>query len=123
MVLTLLDTRLRATDICSLTVKNVDLISEKVTVRYGVEGGVKDGKGRTFNHGRFPEKLFGDTWQAVKMGTKNMLPSSSAMPKRLTLFKQSLPGQPYTSKWNLPAGLRSGRHCSAADHAGGKDGL
>ena len=46
IVLTLLDTGLRATELCSLTVEDVDLKTGKVNVRHGVGGGAKGGKGR-----------------------------------------------------------------------------
>ena len=41
IVLTLLDTGLRATELCSLTVEDVDLKTGKVNVRHGVGGGAK----------------------------------------------------------------------------------
>jgi integrase/recombinase XerD len=47
IVLTLLDTGLRATELCSLLIGNVDLTTGKVSVIHGVRGGAKGGKGRT----------------------------------------------------------------------------
>jgi integrase/recombinase XerD len=46
IVLTLLDTGLRATELCSLLIGNVDLNIGKVSVMHGVRGGAKGGKGR-----------------------------------------------------------------------------
>jgi integrase/recombinase XerD len=46
IVLTLLDTGLRATELCSLRVGDVDLKTGKVNVHHGVRGGAKGGKGR-----------------------------------------------------------------------------
>jgi integrase/recombinase XerD len=43
IVLTLVDTGLRATELCSLTVDDVDLKSGRVTVKHGLTGGAKDG--------------------------------------------------------------------------------
>ncbi len=47
IVLMLLDTGLRATELCSLTINDLDLKTGKVTIRHGVIGGAKGGKGRT----------------------------------------------------------------------------
>jgi integrase/recombinase XerD len=48
IVLLLLDTGLRATGLCSLTVEDVDLKTGKVNIRHGVsEGGAKGGRGHT----------------------------------------------------------------------------
>jgi integrase/recombinase XerD len=47
IVLTLLDTGLRATELCSLLIGNVDLNTGKVSVMHGVRGGAKGSKGRT----------------------------------------------------------------------------
>jgi integrase/recombinase XerD len=43
----LLDTGLRPTELCSLTINDVDLKTGKVTIRHGVAGGAKGGKDRT----------------------------------------------------------------------------
>ena len=56
IVLTLVDTGLRATELCSLTVNDVDLKSGRVTVRHGIIGGAKGGKGRTVYLGRVARK-------------------------------------------------------------------
>jgi integrase/recombinase XerD len=45
IVLTLLDTGLRATELCSLLIGNVDLTTGKVSVIHGVNGGAKGSKG------------------------------------------------------------------------------
>ena len=46
IILTLLDTRLRASELCALTVGDVDLKSGKMQVKHGRAGGAKGGKGR-----------------------------------------------------------------------------
>jgi integrase/recombinase XerD len=56
IVLTLLDTGLRATELCSLTVEDVDLKTGKVNVRHGVGGGAKGGKGRVTYLGKVARK-------------------------------------------------------------------
>ncbi|MBI9050025.1 MAG: tyrosine-type recombinase/integrase [Anaerolineaceae bacterium] len=56
IVLTLLDSGLRATELCSLTVNDIDLKTGKVSVRHGVGGGAKGGKGRTVYLGRVARK-------------------------------------------------------------------
>lgn len=56
IVLTLLDTGLRATELCSLTVGDVDLKTGKVNVRHGVGGGAKGGKGRVTYLGKVARK-------------------------------------------------------------------
>jgi len=52
IILTLLDTGLRATELCSLTVNDVDFKTGKVTVRHGVGGGAKGGKRRSLAYPR-----------------------------------------------------------------------
>ncbi len=52
LLLVLLDTGLRASELCSLTVGDVDIKTGKVDVRHGIEGGAKGGKGRTVYLGR-----------------------------------------------------------------------
>ena len=52
ILLVLLDTGVRATELYSLTVNDVDLKTGKVTVRHGVGGGAKDGKGRCLAYSR-----------------------------------------------------------------------
>ena len=56
IVLTLLDSGLRATELCSLTINDVDLKTGKVTIRHGVVGGAKGGKGRTVYLGKVARK-------------------------------------------------------------------
>jgi len=56
LVLTLLDTGLRASEICSLRVEDADLKTGKVTVRPGVSGGAKGGKGRVVFLGKVARK-------------------------------------------------------------------
>ncbi len=52
IILALLDTGLRASELCSLNVADVDLKSGRVLVKHGVTGGAKGGKGRTVYLGR-----------------------------------------------------------------------
>jgi len=56
IVLTLLDSGLRATELCSLTINDVDLKTGKVTIQHGVIGGAKGGKGRTVYLGKVARK-------------------------------------------------------------------
>ena len=56
IILTLLDTGLRATELCSLTVEDVDLKTGKVNVRHGIGGGAKGGKGRVTYLGKVSRK-------------------------------------------------------------------
>ena len=56
IVLTLLDTGLRASELCALVVGDVDLKTGKVNVRHGVGGGAKGGKGRTTYLGKVARK-------------------------------------------------------------------
>jgi len=56
IVLVLLDTGLRATELCSLTINDVDLKTGKVVIRHGVAGGAKGGKGRTVYLGKTSRK-------------------------------------------------------------------
>jgi integrase/recombinase XerD len=52
IVLTLLDTGLRASELCALRVEDVDMKSGKVNVRAGEEGKAKGGKGRVVYIGK-----------------------------------------------------------------------
>jgi integrase/recombinase XerD len=52
IILTLLDTGLRAGELCALRIGDVDLKTGKVVVRHGTLGGAKGGKGRTVFMGR-----------------------------------------------------------------------
>ena len=56
IILTLLDTGLRATELCSLTVEDVDLKTGKVNIRHGIGGGAKGGKGRVTYLGKVSRK-------------------------------------------------------------------
>ena len=47
IILTLLDTGLRAMELCSLKISDMNLKTGRVTVTHGVVGGAKGGKGRT----------------------------------------------------------------------------
>jgi integrase/recombinase XerD len=52
IILTLLDTGLRASELCALKIGDVDLKSGKVQVKHGRLGGAKGGKGRTVYLGK-----------------------------------------------------------------------
>jgi integrase/recombinase XerD len=56
IILTLLDTGVRATELCSLTVNDIDLKSGRITIRHGSGGGAKGGKGRTVFLGKTARK-------------------------------------------------------------------
>ena len=47
IILTLVDTGLRATELCSLNTGDVDMKTGRIVVKHGVTGGAKGGKGRT----------------------------------------------------------------------------
>ncbi|MDR3576068.1 MAG: site-specific integrase [Anaerolineaceae bacterium] len=47
ILLTLLDTGLRAIEACMLNIGNIDVKTGKIEVKHGVIGGAKGGKGRT----------------------------------------------------------------------------
>jgi integrase/recombinase XerD len=47
IILVLLDTGLRANELCSLNVEDVDMKTGRVQVKHGADGGAKGGKGRT----------------------------------------------------------------------------
>jgi integrase/recombinase XerD len=46
IILTLIETGLRAMELCKLLIGNIDLKTGRVEVKHGVEGGAKGGKGR-----------------------------------------------------------------------------
>ncbi len=52
IILVLLDTGLRAMELCKLTIKDIDIKTGKVEVSHGVVGGAKGGKGRTVYMGK-----------------------------------------------------------------------
>jgi integrase/recombinase XerD len=52
VVLTLLDTGLRASELCALKIGDIDQKTGKVIVKHGAEGGAKGGKGRTVYLGK-----------------------------------------------------------------------
>jgi integrase/recombinase XerD len=52
ILLTLLDTGLRAMEACMLTIGNIDVKTGKIEVKHGVIGGAKGGKGRTVYLGK-----------------------------------------------------------------------
>ena len=56
IILTLVDTGLRATELCSLKIGDIDVKTGRVTVKHGVTGGAKGGKGRTVFLGKAARK-------------------------------------------------------------------
>ena len=52
IILTLIDTGLRAMELCKLLIGNIDLKTGRVEVKHGVIGGAKGGKGRTVYLGK-----------------------------------------------------------------------
>lgn len=52
ILLLLLDTGLRASELCALTIADVDLKAGRITVKHGVTGGAKGGKGRFVQIGK-----------------------------------------------------------------------
>jgi len=56
LILMLLDTGLRATELCSLMVEDLDMATGKVTVKHGVAGGAKGKKGRIVYMGKVTRK-------------------------------------------------------------------
>jgi len=59
IILTLLDTGLRATELCSLKVGDVDMKTGRVHVRHGAPGGAKGGKGRAVFLGKSARRCWG----------------------------------------------------------------
>jgi len=58
IILVLLDSGLRASELCSLKIGDVDIKRGKLVIRHGVEGGAKGGKGRMVFLGK-------TSWQAL----------------------------------------------------------
>ena len=56
LIMFLLDTGLRASELCSLLVGDVDLKTGQVSDRHGVSGGAKGGKGRVTYLGKASKK-------------------------------------------------------------------
>jgi integrase/recombinase XerD len=56
IILTLLDTGLRAKELCMLTIGNLDIKSGKIEVKHGIVGGAKGGKGRIVYLGKSARK-------------------------------------------------------------------
>ena len=56
IILTLIDTGLRASELCSLRIADVDLGTGRVIIRHGISGGAKGGKGRTVFLGKVARK-------------------------------------------------------------------
>jgi len=52
LILVLLDTGIRASELCALRVQDLDLKTGRVEIKHGAEGGAKGGKGRTVYLGK-----------------------------------------------------------------------
>ena len=52
LILVLLDTGIRASELCALKIEDVDLATGRVEIRHGLQGGAKGGKGRTIYLGK-----------------------------------------------------------------------
>jgi integrase/recombinase XerD len=77
IILCLLDTGLRASEMCALEVRDVDFKSGKVTVKHGLAGGAKGRKGREVFMGKTTRKtLWRYLWEE-KMGKTRKHPCSS----------------------------------------------
>jgi len=70
--LVLVDTGLRALELCSLKVGDVEIKRGKVEVKHGFEGGAKGGKGRMVYLGKVADGSCGVTWLNGKMGRTPM---------------------------------------------------
>ncbi len=57
IIFILLDTGLRASEFCSLSIGDVDLKTGKIEIKHGSEGGAKGGKGRTVFIGKATRKM------------------------------------------------------------------
>ena len=57
IILFLLDTGLRASELCHLKIGEVDMKTGKVTIKHGDEGGAKGGKGRTVFIGKSTRRV------------------------------------------------------------------
>jgi integrase/recombinase XerD len=56
IILTLIDSGLRASELCSLRVADLDQVIGKITIRHGVNGGAKGGKARFVYLGKTAQK-------------------------------------------------------------------
>ena len=76
LILTLLDTGLRASEISALKIGDIDLKSGKVNVKHGRSGGAKGGKGRTVYLGKLLGVRYGAIWPNAKTTTTRTHPYS-----------------------------------------------
>jgi integrase/recombinase XerD len=69
LILFLLDTGLRASELCALRIRDVDMSTGEVIIRHGKEGGAKGAKGRTVFIGKATKRTL---WRyLVERGDKN----------------------------------------------------
>lgn len=62
MILFLLDTGLRASELCHLKIGEVDMRTGRITVKHGDEGGAKEEKADLYLSARALAGWFGVTW-------------------------------------------------------------
>ena len=89
IILTTIDSGLRASELCSLHVADLDQKTGKITIRYGVNGGAKGGKARFGYLGKTARKAVwryladredGENAEAQLFLGKNRLPFSWGLP-------------------------------------------
>ncbi len=69
LILFLLDTGLRASELCALRIRDVDMSTGEVTIQHGKEGGAKGAKGRTVYIGKATKRTL---WRyLVERGEKD----------------------------------------------------
>jgi integrase/recombinase XerD len=68
IILMLLDTGLRASELCALKVGDVDLKTGRVEHKHGPRGGAKGGKVRPFSWAKPHGASYGATWRNGRMG-------------------------------------------------------
>ncbi len=74
IILMLLDTGLRASELCSLKVGDIDMQTGKVEVKHGFQGGAKGGKGRTVFLGKAVKRVLWRYLASREDGEENNAP-------------------------------------------------
>lgn len=72
IILVLLDAGLRASELCSLTIEDIDFKRGKLEIKHGVEGGAKGGKGRIVYLGKAASQA---VWRSVNQREDKYDPS------------------------------------------------
>ncbi len=88
LILTLLDTGLRASELCALKIGDVDPKTGKVQIKHGLLGGAKGGKGRTVYLGKAARRA---VWCYLAERPRPEEAASQACDAANPLFKK-LPG-------------------------------